>query len=504
MKNPKLDRFLEVIPGIAMWFAFLGPIILTFIIPKVVMIVLMLYALYWLTNSIQMALHLYAGYLTYKKEIKKHWVQLLEDHFPKEYKKIYHLIIIATYKEELLTLRQSVQAIADSDYDLKKIYVLLATEERDHERGTTNAKALEKEFGHRFGGFWSFEHPKNIPGEVIGKGGNITYAAKHATQKFQDIRIDPKSIIVTTLDADHLVDKKYIACLTYKFLSTPDNLHRSYQPLPMFFNNIWEVPSAMRIVAFGSSFWQMIESTRTYRLRNFASHAQPLAGLIESDYWATDTIVEDGRQFWRSWFAFSGNYSVVPIGVPVYQDAVLADNLKETLKQQYLQKRRWAWGVSDFPYVIEKSIEHKEIPLLRRIIEICRVFEGNFSWSTSSIILAFVAWVPVWIRRYSEDILSYNFPIFYTRMLGIATVGMIVTLIVATKICPPPPKDCKWGIIKIIKEWILTLCLITPTNIIFGSIPAVESQTRLMIGKYLNIFNVTPKKAIEIPKERHV
>lgn len=496
-------RLFEIIPGFSMWLLLLGPIILSFWYPDFVMALFIMYAIYWLIKAVSMAAHLIAGYITYKREMAIDWRKRLDSDFALNAQDVWHLIIVATYKEELLTLRQSINAIVQSDFPLDKTIVVLATEERDHDGGLANFRALKQEFASTIKYFWNFEHPKDIPGEVIGKGGNITHAGKQAWQKIEQMNIDPANVLVTTLDADHRVDKKYLACLTYKFLETEDATHHSFQPLPMFFNNIWEVPLPMRILALGSSFWQLIESVRDYRLRNFAAHAQPLSGLLKTDFWATNTIVEDGHQYWRSFFAFNGNYGVVPIFVPIYQDAVLANSYKETFRQQYLQKRRWAWGVSDFPFVMINSIKNKKVSLSKKIINISRVFEGNLNWSTTSLMLAVVAWSPIWLGTAQNSVLAFNFPLFYSRALTMAAIGLLVTLSITTLLLPPVPKHVKNPKLKIALEWLLTPLIIPFTNVFFGAFPAVESQTRLMLGKYLNKFNVTPKKAIEIPEDRH-
>ena len=61
-------------------------------------------------------------------------------------------------------------------------------------------------------------------------------------------------------------------------------------------------------------------------------------------------IVEDGHQFWRTYYKFNGYHEVVPMYTPIYMDAVLGDTLGETIKEQYLQKKRWSWGVSAVSY----------------------------------------------------------------------------------------------------------------------------------------------------------
>ena len=96
-----------------------------------------------------------------------------------------------------------------------------------------------------------------------------------------------------------------------------------------------------------------VSSMRPHALRNFSSHAQSLQTLIDTDFWSVRTIVEDGHQFWRTYFRYDGDHQVFPVYVPVYQDAVLAKGYRRTLKAQFIQLRRWAWGASDVAYVIE-------------------------------------------------------------------------------------------------------------------------------------------------------
>jgi cellulose synthase/poly-beta-1,6-N-acetylglucosamine synthase-like glycosyltransferase len=288
-----------------------------------------------------MSIRLIVGYCHYKSDIKINWLEKCQrSELKKKFENIYHLIILATYKEELDILRTSIKALLDSNYPLQKVIFVLATEERDKTNAQNNAKILKQEFGHHFHRFITTMHPKDTIGEVKGKGSNITYSAKQVLNYLKTQDIDPQNIIVTTLDADNRVHKQYLPSLTYHYLIDSDPLHKSYQPIPMFFNNIWEVPIPLRSLAVGSSFWQMIEATRPYRMRNFSSHAQSLAALIETNFWSTKTIVEDGHQFWRTYFSFNGNHQVVPLYIPIYQDAVLSPiSYIMTFWAQYIQKR---------------------------------------------------------------------------------------------------------------------------------------------------------------------
>lgn len=485
------NRFLEICPGLLTWLSLILPIILAFFAPIIVASFFVVYAIYWLIKCLIMAGHLITGYVYYRREIVIDWPQKLRQNFPKEYPRIHHVLIMPTYKEPIAVVDRAIKKIIASNYDLKKVIFVLATEERAGEFGREKASELSKMFARRFGEFIVSQHPANLAGEIAGKGANITYAGKRVAEYISQQKIKPNNVIVTTLDCDNQTHPQYLACLTYKYLDDTDPKHKSFQPLPMYFNNIWEVPVAMRMIALGSSFWQMVESTRPTRLRNFSAHAQSLAALIEVNFWSTTTIVEDGHQFWRTYFYYHGQHNVIPIFVPIYQDAVLAHNYWQTLREQYLQKKRWAWGVSDIPYVIINTIKDRRAPFIHKWVQVFRLIEGHWSWATTSIYLAILGWLPfVANRGFRTTVWAYNFPFVYSRILGGAMLGMIVTLVISTFLLPPRGKVYP---LRIALEWLAAPLLLPLTNIIFGSLPAIDSQTRLMLGKYLE-YRVTVKK----------
>jgi hypothetical protein len=260
----------------------------------------------------------------------------------------------------------------------------------------------------------------------------------------------------------------------------------------MFFNNIWDVPMLTRLIAMGSSFWQLIVNTRPTRLRNFSAQAQSLEALKEVDFWSTETIVEDGHQFWRTYYHFNGRHEVVPLYTPIYQDAVLGDTFSETIKEQYLQKRRWSWGVSDIAFVMERTIGNKKIPFVDRWSNALILWESHLSWSTTSLILATSSWLPLALSpAFRNTVLAFNFPHVYTWLVSIAWLGMITTLIISTLLLPP--HKGKTPVKRIILDWIFTPFVLPISNILFSSIPALVSQTKLMFGSYMGVFRVTKK-----------
>lgn len=496
MRKTKLVRFLEIVPGAVTWLAFIIPVILTFTAPIALATYVLIFDLYWLYKSILMGYHLVSGYRCLRHDTRVDWLEkcknIKDDEINLNWKDIYHVVIFATYKEEAETLVPSIQSVIDADFPNDKKIIVIATEKRDEAHAKEVVEILEKKFAHHFYKFIVTSHP-DIIGEVKAKGANVRWAAQKLLTFIDAEKIPYEHVIVTTCDADSRLHQKYLASLTYKYCTNPNRDHRSFQPIPLYSNNIWHAPAFSRIIAFGNSFWQLIEATRPWRLINFSTHAMSLKTLIEIDFWDVTVVNEDSRQFWRAYFKFDGDHEVVPIFTPVYMDAVLAGTISQTIKNQYLQKKRWYYGVEHFPYVVVNCLKGKQIPWTDRLTKTYRLFEANYSLATSSIYIACIAWLPLLFGPgFHETVLAQNMPMIVRILLGLTWGGLIASMIISMLLLPPkPPGFGKRKTVEMITQWIF----IPITAIFFSSFPAIDAQTRYMLGKYMT-FVVTEKKAV--------
>jgi hypothetical protein len=300
------------------------------------------------------------------------------------------------------------------------------------------------------------------------------------------------NVLVSCFDADTLPSRQYFANLTYNYILARERTFKRYQPIPLFNNNIWDVPAINRLVALGSSYWQMIESTRPYRLVNFSSQAMSLKTLVDIDFWDRSVVSEDSKQFYRAYYQYNGNHQAVPIFTPVSMDAVLGRTYWTTLQAQYIQKRRWAWGIEHFPYVVEKFFTTRgQLSWYQRILHPFRILEGHVSWATSSLLIALGGWMPILLNLdFRSTIIAYHLPILARDLLSLTWVGIIISTVISFQLLPPRPK--KYGPLKMV-EMLVQWVMVPISGIIFGSIPAIDAETRLMLGKYLG-FHVTDKE----------
>lgn len=516
-------RFFEMLPGILSYSLILTPVVLSFISPLYGAIFILTYIIMWFVKTIGMAFRTIQGYNQLQQTAKVNWQARLDDladpakalesfqpsgpaaDIHRENLKqlsvttnvrrpddIYNAVIIATYNESREVLEPTIEAVLACDYDMKHLFLTIAYEERGGADIEKTVKALQKKYHSKFAEFYLVKHPANLPHEVIGKGGNITYAGRQLQQYLESKKLDPENVIVTTLDADNRPHANYFAYLTYEYIVHPEPRYVAFQPLALFLNNIWDVPAPMRVLATGNSFWNVVNSMRPHMLRNFASHSQSMAALIDMDFWSTRTIVEDGHHFWRSYFRYDGHYDVVPLYTPIYQDAVLSDTYLRTLKAQFIQLRRWAYGASDVPYVAERVFRRQRtVPWFDGYAKFFRLLESHVSWAAASIILFFGAFAPLFINpEASRSLVAHELPNTVSNLMRFGMIGLFITVFLSFKMLPPRPERYKrHRNIFLVAQWVL----MPVTSIAYGSAAAFYSQTRLLLGKYLDKFDVTEK-----------
>lgn len=528
-------RLFEMVPGLLSWGSIILLVALSLLNPLLAGIYVLLVIVTLLIKAVGIAIHTLTGSRRIEKAQTIDWHARLNDlsdpevsythwlgHRTKElghtahgenlrlmsnayevYPKprdIYNAVIIATYNESYDVLKPTLQSLIDTTYDLGHLIVVIAYEERGGETTRTTVARLQREFANSFKALEMVMHPKDLPDEVVGKGANITYAGRYLQAWLDKEGITYQNVLVTTLDSDNRPHRTYFDYVTYEYIVHDNRKHLAFQPVSLFLNNIWDVPAPMRVVATGNSFWNIISSMRPHMLRNFASHSQPMDALVEMDFWSKRTIVEDGHQYWRSYFYFGGNYEVVPIFVPIYQDAVLSDTYWHTLKAQFVQLRRWAYGASDVPYVATRIFTRKRnVPFWAGFTRLVRLIDGHVTLASVSIIVTFGGWIPLLINsKAALSVAANQLPEVLSVIQRLAMVGLIITVFLAFKMLPPRPRRYKRRRnLGMVLQWVL----MPVTSICYSAAAAFYSQTRLLLGKYLDKFDVTDKATVRSDRD---
>jgi uncharacterized membrane protein (DUF373 family) len=547
-KEHRIQRFWEIIPGFLTWFTLIGMFFFSYIIPVWVAIFVIIFDAYWIWRTVYISSYSVMAYKKMKRwssinwrhrleaifdndklleELEQEIVSLKDDLFQKKFSKkerkilknnllerrnflkraksdlknrkefidwknIYHVMMLPNAIETADNIRPALQAIVDANYPKNKIIILLAMEEREpKEKREEKIRLLSEEFEDKFFGFVTTVH--RVEGnEMKCKASNTTYAAKKMKKFLEEKNIPLENVVLSNLDCESRIHPQYLAALTYAYVTEPKRLQCAYQPLPVYNNNLWDTIAPVRVIVTGSSFWQMVESMRPEHMVTFSSHSESFKTIVDINYWPVNVISEDSLVYWNAYNYFDGDYRVKPIYLPISMDAVLGNTYWHTIKNQYKQNHRWAYGIENLPLLFRAFRKNKKIPLLTKIKHLFNMLEGHYSWATTSFILAILGWLPLILgdEKFNESVLAHNLPFITRYLMTLAMVGLVVSMFLSLMTLPPKPKKYKkrkylamvfqWGMAPFIAPFL-------------GALPAVHAQTRIMLGKYMGEFWVTEK-----------
>ena len=294
-KRTRLYRFLEILPGLISYSAIILLFILSLISPILGSIYLFIIIAATLVKAIGVAYRTIQGYEVIKRAERVDWRKRMEDlenphsayerlrdddnksyHFKEHVEnlkmmstvdndypdpaKTLHVVIMAAYNEGYEIIAPSIKSVADNTFPNDRIIFVLAYEARGGEEIEKTAQRLASEYKGKFKDFLLVKHPADLPGEVVGKGPNLTYAGEAVAKYFKEHNLPVENAIVTSLDSDNHMAPKYLDCVAYEFITHSNRQHLSFQPVSLFMNNIWDAPAPSRVIAVSNSFYASTRS----------------------------------------------------------------------------------------------------------------------------------------------------------------------------------------------------------------------------------------------------
>jgi len=546
-RKRRVQRIVEMIPGTLTWTTLIGIIITSFFLPIWAAIFIVVFDFYWIFRVVYISYYSVKANNKLKEEKKVDWWERCQNiAHPKEYstalknriyefkqslkeipfwqlknrhilkknirqtkrfshdvkklipiqdqildwRSIVHVVLLPTANEPAEIIEPAIQSLANANFPKSQMIIILATEEReDPANRIPKVEYLKKKFDGVFRDFLVTTHIV-AAGEMKCKASNATFAARELMKYLDERNIDYKNVIFSNFDCDSVAHPEYFSALTYAFITNPKRLQRAYQPIPMYHNNIWDATAVVRLIVTGSSFWHLYQSTRR-EMVTFSSHSESFDTLVKVGFWPLNMISEDSIIYWKCLSYFDGDYEVHPIHLPVSLDAVIAKTYWGTIQNQYKQKRRWAYGIENFPVTMRALWPNKKVPLKQKLRISFEMLEGHYSWATTSFILAFLGWLPIFLGggAFRESVLAHNLPIVTELLMRTSMMGLFISVPLSLFSLPPRPQGYHWSrYFLMLFQWILF-----PVVAFFSSIPAIDSQTRILLGKYFGEFWVTEK-----------
>jgi len=495
MKPQLSKKISEMFPALLIWLTLLLTIVISFISPIWAIYFILVFSVYWIVRLFYMMFWLVVSWCYYRRDIKIDWYERLKS-LPKDYLEYYQVITYPTYKEPYDVIERSLEKLLETDYPKDRMIVALGGEERDQANFEAIAAKIKEKFGDKFFRLFITVH-KGEAGELMGKGANVHFMEANLKKEIDRLGLPYEKIIVSCFDIETLPHPQYFAYLAYKYLTHPNPTHASYQPLILYNNNIWQSNPIIRVVASATTFWLLTDMSRPERLLTFSSHSMSFKMIVDVGFHDKTIVSEDSRICLQALVRYDGDYEVVPLFITLSMDTVYIDSFWKSLKNQYKQMRRWAWGAEHFPWMWDNFFgarKNSRIKLKKRLQYLWNQSEGMYSWATAPLLILIVGHLPLWLASSTDKATAFfqNAPITLQWLMSIGMLGLIVNSIMYTFLLPPRPQGFSLlNYLIMILQW----AVFPVTIVIFGSIPAIESQTRLLLGgKYRLGFWVTEKR----------
>lgn len=492
IKQKKLRiRFLEIIPGSLVWITFILALVFSFIRPLWVIYFIILFDLYWLLRVLYFLIFIFYSWRRYVRALHIDWFKKLQSEYP-QWMQYYHCIFLPTVSEDFEIIDTTLKAIQECSYDPKRFIIVLSGEERAHDHFMSLTPLVKEKYKDVFHDLLITTHPDDIIGEMKTKGANLKSAGQYVKKYFDSHQIPYDRVISSAFDIDTLVHPHYFSCLTYTYLSTPQPTRASYQPVVLYNNNMWESRAPVRLASLSTTYWMLTELSRPDRLFTFSSHSMSFQALVDVGFWEADMVNEDSRIFLQCYIHYDSKYRVIPLYLPVSMDAVTGKTSWKGFINLYKQQRRWAWGVEHFPYLVQKFFGTPKIPLWEKIRVLWIQLEGMYTWATAPIIILILGRLPLLVAspQVKATVIVQNTPFILEWLLNSSMIGMLILGFLSFFLLPKKPKSTShFKMIYMVLQWLL----LPLTIIFFSALPAIDAQTRLMLGKYLG-FNVSEKR----------
>lgn len=282
--DKKVQRTLEVIPGILTWSTLIGMPLLSFLLPVWVSVFIIMFDIYWIHRTIFISTYSVTAYrrlvrgkntnwwercqnignpegyvdmlttrigdlknalkerLTFgqKRKIRKE-ISFLKTECREvskfkgkeaeiwDWRKIVHVVMLPTAGEPAEVIEPTIEAIAQSNFPNKQIIILLATEERENaEQRLKKVNYLKDKFNGVFRDFLVTTHIV-ADGEMKCKASNATFAAKELMKylKERDVDFEKSYFLISIVIVSVIENTSLPLLITILLIPSACNAHIS-------------------------------------------------------------------------------------------------------------------------------------------------------------------------------------------------------------------------------------------------------------------------------------
>ncbi len=407
------------------------------------------------------------------------------------FEELQHIIIIPHVKEPVSILRETLEHLKKQTFSTKQINVVLAAEAADP-NGVAVSEQLKQEYKNVFNNIWITNHVLS-EGEIVGKSANMNWAGRQVYKEVKKLGWDLKKTTITSCDADSKIDPNYFAYMSYKYVTTENREYKYYTSAMIFYNNIWRLPFYARVKNSMHSIMNAANLARPDKLVPFSTYTSSFWLIEQIGFWDPWITPEDYHLFFKGLFKFDKYVSTVPVFLKTMSDAAEGEGHWSTIKNNYFQSRRWAWGVSDGGWMLKNFIKNFSKSTLRaKYVTTHTLFDHVMGLSIAFLVLLGASIPGIINPEFRGQTAGVLFPIVSGRLVTITLLFLLILILLDFLLRPRPEKDSWPKRILQVLEFIVQ----PVAGFFLTALPGLEAQTRLVFGKYLEYY-VTKKKGAE-------
>ena len=176
---------------------------------------------------------------------------------------------------------------------------------------------------------------------------------------------------------------------------------------------------------------------------------------------------------------------VEPIYLPLFADAAQSTSFWKTVKNQYQQIQRWAWGASDDPWIIKSYLLSDDVPFWDKTMRLIQVIWSHFLWPVNWFLITIGLTLPTLLNpAFGRTALGYSVPKLSSFILTISLVFLIIMLVIDNIHKPKRPKE-----VSLFRQILIPFefILMPFAGFFFSALPGIDAHTRLMLGKYIEL-----------------
>lgn len=407
-----------------------------------------------------------------------------------DWRQLQHIVIIPHVKEPEHILRSTLSNLAAQKFPVREqLNIVLAAEARDP-NGLPMSEKLAAEFAHVFKNIWVSNHILK-PEEAVGKSSNMKAGGEVAFANVQKLGWDLKQTLITSCDADSKLPDQYFAYVSYEFVTRALAEYKIFNAALVFYNNIWRLPFYARVKNSMSTMVNTARLVRTDKLVPFSTYTTSFWLIKEIGFWTPWVTPEDFHLFFKAQFKFGSIVSAVPIYLRIMSDAAEGKGHIDTIRNNYMQERRWSWGVSDDGWVLQNIFlgdRHDFVTIYRGLHSVA----DHIISPVLGLLLIVGGNIPPLLNpAFSGTVLGAQLPQISSVIITISLAFMVV-MVLLDLTYRPHNQGGLWLPFEILKQ-LLEWLIFPVASFMLAVLPGVEANTRLLFGRYLEYY-VTKKQ----------